>query len=188
MENKGNQFNARGNKQRRGRPRKDKPKDDFEQRIVDLARVTRVMAGGKRMRFRACIVVGDKKGQVGAGIAKGKDVSIAVNKAVDRAKKNLITVPIVKGTIPHELNVKYSSARVMMKPARQGRGVIAGGAVRAVLELAGVPNVVSKMMGSRNKVNNVFAVIEGLKSFKNIAGDKPVAEETVSSESIKKTK
>lgn len=160
--NRGERGGDRGGNRRR--PRKDKPKDDFEQRIVDLARVTRVMGGGKRMRFRACVVVGDRKGHVGVGIAKGKDVAIAVNKAVTRARKALITVPIVKGTIPHDLNIKYASARVMLKPARQGRGVIAGGATRAVLELAGVPNIVCKMQGSRNKVNNVFAVIEGLQS------------------------
>lgn len=162
--NQSNQDRGRG----RRRQRKDKPKDDFEQRIVDLARVTRVMAGGKRMRFRACVVVGNRKGQVGVGIAKGKDVAMAVNKAVTRARNSLITVPMVKGTIPHDLNVKYASARVLLKPARQGRGVIAGGAIRAVLELAGVPNVVSKMMGSRNKVNNVFAVMEGLQSLREV--------------------
>lgn len=162
--NQGNRGERGGDRGNRRRPRKDKPKDDFEQRIVDLARVTRVMGGGKRMRFRACVVVGDRKGHVGVGIAKGKDVAIAVNKAVTRARKALITVPIVKGTIPHDLNIKYASARVMLKPARQGRGVIAGGAIRAVIELAGIPNVVCKMQGSRNKVNNVFAVIEGLQS------------------------
>ncbi len=151
---------------RRRRNRRERPKDEFEQKIVDLARVTRVMAGGKRMNFRCCVVVGDHKGRVGVGLAKGKDVAIAVNKAVNKAKKNLITVPIVNGTIPHEVEVKYSSARIMIKPGRQGSGVIAGGPVRAVLEMAGVPNVVSKMRGSRNKVNNCFAVMEALQSLR----------------------
>lgn len=146
------------------RPR-NKPqvkKDDFEQYIVDLARVTRVMAGGKRMRFRACVVVGDKKGRVGSGLAKGKDVTMAVNKAGIKARKNLMTVPIVNETIPHPIESKYASARVMLKPARRGEGLIAGGAIRIVLAAAGIPNVVSKMRGSRNKVNNVTATIQAL--------------------------
>ncbi|MDP3970419.1 MAG: 30S ribosomal protein S5 [bacterium] len=151
---------------RKKQSERDRPKDEFEQRIVDLARVTRVMAGGKRMRFRACVVVGDKKGKVGAAISKGHDVAGAVNKAVKKAKKNLITVPLVNGTIPHEVNLKYSSAQILLKPARKGRGLIAGGAVRSVLELAGVPNIVAKMKGSRNKINNVGAVMEALKSLR----------------------
>ena len=153
MSNKGKR--KRGNKN-------DQPKDEFEQRIVDLARVTRVMAGGKRMRFRACVAVGDRKGRVGVGLAKGQDVAVAVNKAVRQAKKHLITVATVNDTIPHEVRCKYASADVLMRPARQGRGLIAGGAVRTVLELAGVPNIVAKMNGSRNKVNNVAAVMKAL--------------------------
>lgn len=143
--------------------RRQQPKDDFEQYIVDLARVTRVMAGGKRMRFRACVVVGNKKGDVGLGVAKGQDVTMAVQKAALKARKNLLHVPIVNDTIPHPIEHKFSSARVLLKPARRGRGLIAGGAIRVVLEAAGVPNVVSKMMGSRNKINNVSAVMEALR-------------------------
>ncbi|MBI2415716.1 MAG: 30S ribosomal protein S5 [Candidatus Kerfeldbacteria bacterium] len=145
---------------------KDLAKDDFEQRIVDLARVTRVMAGGKRMRFRACVVVGDRRGRVGIAIAKGKDVTVAVNKAASKARRHLITVPIVNGTIPHPVQNKYSSAVILLKPAPLGRGVIAGGAARAVLELSGVPNIVSKMLGSRNKINNVYAVMYALESLR----------------------
>lgn len=152
-------------KRKRGN-RSERPKDDFEQRIIDLARVTRVMAGGKRMRFRACVAVGDHKGKVGVGLAKGQDVSAAVNKAVRQARKNLMTVPIVNNTIPHVVRCKYASAEVLMRPARQGRGLIAGGAVRSVLELAGVANVVTKMIGSRNKVNNVAAVMKALQSLR----------------------
>jgi small subunit ribosomal protein S5 len=137
-------------------------KDEFEQYIVDLARVTRVMAGGKRMRFRACVVVGDKKGRVGAALAKGKDVTMAVQKAGVKARKKLMRVPIVNDTIPHPVLSKYASARVMLKPARRGEGLIAGGAIRIVLEAAGIPNVVSKMRGSRNKVNNVAATLKAL--------------------------
>lgn len=142
--------------------RSHRPKDDFEQYTVDLARVTRVMAGGKRMRFRACVVVGNKKGMVGVGVAKGQDVTAAVQKAAVKARKHLIHVPIIKDTIPHPVDVKYASARVLLKPAQRGRGLIAGGPVRVVLEAAGVPNIVSKMRGSRNKINNVNAVITAL--------------------------
>ncbi len=145
------------------RRRSNQPKDDFEQYIVDLARVTRVMAGGKRMRFRACVVVGNKRGSVGMGLAKGQDVTASVQKAALKARKQLIQVPIVNDTIPHPVEMKFASARIMLKPAQRGRGLIAGGPVRQVLTAAGVPNVVSKMMGSRNKINNVAAVIAALK-------------------------
>lgn len=156
-------------KRKRGRrPRRDEKKDEFDQQVIDLARVTRVMAGGKRMRFRACVVVGDKKGRVGMGVAKGADVSIAVNKAGTKARKQLITVPLVNDTIPHEVVAKFAGAEVFLKPARAGRGVIAGGPVRAVVELAGIKNIVSKMRGSKNKVNNVTAVINALKDMRTV--------------------
>lgn len=137
--------------------------EEWEQKIVDLARVTRVTKGGKRMRFRACVLVGDKNGQVGVGVAKGADVSMSVNKATSQARKQIIKVPIVKeGTIPHRIIEKYCAAVVMLKPAPKGSGIIAGGVVRLVMELAGVQNVVSKMMGSKNKINNVRATINAL--------------------------
>lgn len=150
---------------RGGRPggrggHRDKPDDGFEQRIVELARVTRVMAGGKRMRFRALVIIGNKQGKVGLGLAKGADVSLAVSKASTQARRALINVPMKNGTIPHEVTVKYKSARVFLKPAPKGTGIIAGGPVRAVLELAGVPNIVSKILGSSNKINNVRAVLQ----------------------------
>jgi len=154
-------------KQKRGkRNNRNEPKDDFEQKVIDLARVTRVMAGGKRMRFRACVVVGDMKGQVGMGVAKGADVAISVNKAAAKARKNLITVPLVNDTIPHELITKFCGAEVFLKPARTGRGVIAGGPVRSVVELVGIKNITSKMRGSKNKVNNVTAVMKGLEGLR----------------------
>lgn len=147
----------------RGR-REEKPKDEFESTIIDLARVTRVMAGGKRMSFRACIVVGDKKGRVGMGVMKGADVQLAVAKATEQAKKNLITVKLVEGTIPHRVEQKFKGALILLKPAKAGTGVIAGGPIRIVMGLAGITNIVSKMKGSSNKVSNVSAVIEALKS------------------------
>jgi small subunit ribosomal protein S5 len=139
---------------------------EFDQKIIDLARVTRVMAGGKRMRFRACVAIGDKKGRVGIGLAKGADVAISVNKAVTKAKKELIEIPIVNETIPHEMRIKLKAAKLLLKPAPRGTGVKAGGAIRVVLELGGVPNVVAKILGTNNKVNNVKALMEALKSFK----------------------
>ena len=156
-----------GKGHRRSRKKRDeKPKDEFDSIIVDLARVTRVMAGGKRMSFRACVVVGDKKGRIGMGIKKGADVQLAVQKATDQAKKRLATISLVEGTIPHTVNQKYKGASIMLKPAKAGTGVIAGGAARTVLELAGVKNVVAKMKGSTNKVNNVHSVIEALRTLR----------------------
>ncbi len=142
--------------------------DEFEQRIIDIARVTRVMAGGKRMRFRACVAVGNKKGKVGFGIGKGVDVATAVTKAVAKAKKQIITVPMVNDTIPHEVYHSFGAAKLLIKPARKGRGVIAGGAVRIVFELAGIKNITSKILGSNNKMNNVICAMQALDLLKEV--------------------
>jgi len=149
-------------RQSRGRGRGEPIKKDFEQKIVEIKRVTRVVAGGKRMRFRALVVIGDKKGKVGIGLRKGMDVSEAVNKAVNSAKKSMVSVKLVNDTIPHEVKHKYKSSVIFLKPARPGTGVIAGGAIRSVLDLVGVKNVLSKMIGSSNKVNNVTATYQAL--------------------------
>jgi small subunit ribosomal protein S5 len=122
------------------------------------------MAGGKRMSFRACVIVGDKKGRIGMGVKKGADVQLAVQKATNYAKKRLIQVPIVEGSIPHTVEYRSKGAIVLLKPAKEGTGLIAGGAVRVALEMAGVQNIVSKMKGSNNKINNLAAVIEALGS------------------------
>jgi len=143
-------------------------KDDFDQRILDIARVTRVMAGGKRMRFRACVAIGDKKGKIGIGVGKGADVTLAVNKAVNRARKEIIDVPIINDTIPHEVHHKYCAAKILFKPAKKGKGVIAGGVVRVILELAGVKNITSKVLGSGNKISNSRCTIEALKMLKRV--------------------
>lgn len=150
---------------KKGGARTEKP--EFEQYILDMARVTRVTQGGKHMSFRICVILGDRKGRVGYGIAKGKDVQLGVEKAVHQAKKNIITVPIVKETIPHLVLKKFKSSTVMLKPAPQGSGIIAGGAVRTVLDMAGIPNVSSKILGTtKNKIVTVKATFEALKSFK----------------------
>ncbi len=144
----------------------DQPKRDFEQKIVEIKRVTRVVAGGKRMRFRALVVIGDKKGKVGIGLRKGTDVTEAVQKAVNTAKKSMIHINLVNDTIPHEIKLKFKSCVVFLKPARPGTGVIAGGAIRQVLDLVGVKNVLSKMLGSSNKANNVMATYLALAKMK----------------------
>jgi small subunit ribosomal protein S5 len=126
------------------------------------------MAGGKRMSFRACVAVGDKKGKVGVGLAKGSDVTIAVNKAVNQAKKSMIEVSTVNETIPHEIYHKKGAAKILLKPARKGKGMIAGGATRIVLELAGIVNITSKILGTNNKVNIVKCTVEALDMLKKV--------------------
>ena len=160
---------------------------EFEQKIIDLARVTRVMAGGKRMWFRACVAIGNKKGKVGIGLAKGADVAIAVTKAVNKAKKEMIVVPLIKETIPHEIRIKSKAARILLKPAPKGTGIKAGGAVRVVLELAGVSNVVGKILGTNNKVNNVKALIEALASFKSKDSKRKFEKKEVKKTVVKKS-
>lgn len=140
--------------------------EELKQVLIDLARVTRVTTGGKRLRFRAGVAVGDKNGRVGMAVAKGADVALAINKAVTKAKKRLIEVPIINETIPHQIQEKFKAAKVLIKPAPKGTGVIAGGSVRIILDLAGVKNVVAKILGSKNKINNAKATIEALKSLK----------------------
>lgn len=151
--------------------------DEFEQKVIDLARVTRVMAGGKRMRFRACMVIGDGKGQIGYAVAKGSDVTIAINKAVAKAKKDMFKVSIHNDTIPHEILYKFKAAKVLLKPAPSGTGIIAGGAVREVLELSGVPNVVAKILGSSSKINNVKATFLALKKLQMGSGNRSLKSE-----------
>ncbi len=163
----GQRGGGRDRRPRRGGRRPEREKPEFDQTIVELARVTRVTKGGKRLRFRCCLVIGDRKGRVGYGVAKGADVQIAVEKAYRQAKKNMITVPLVNGTIPFDITAKSTSAKVMLKPAPKGSGVIAGGALRTVFEYAGIPNISSKIMGSKNKINNIkatFVAFEELSS------------------------
>ncbi|MDG1949823.1 MAG: 30S ribosomal protein S5 [bacterium] len=172
--------NGKDNKRGRGRGRGKRPQRaprEFEQKILDLARVTRVTAGGKRMSFRCALVIGDKKGRVGLGLAKGADVQIAIEKAYKQAKKNVVTVPMVNESLPHAINVKLGSAQVLLKPAPSGTGLKSGGAVRMVLEFAGVPNAVSKILNSSNKVNVAKATMEALRRLRVVeAKTKPKAE------------
>ena len=144
-------------------------KEEFESKLLDLARVARVSAGGRRFRFRAVVIVGNKLGKVGVGVAKGRDVAQAVEKATRLAKKNLIEIPIISDTIPHEVSAKFGSAKVILKPQRGGRGLVAGGTVRVICNLAGIKNISSKILGrTGNKLNNARATIAALKKLKGV--------------------
>lgn len=147
---------------------KKESKDELLERVVHIGRVTKVVRGGRNFRFTALVVVGDGNGKVGIGTGKAAEVPEAIKKAIQDGKKNLINVPIVNNTIPHEITGIYGAGRVLLKPAAEGTGVIAGGAVRAVCELAGIKNVRSKSLGTANARNIVNATIQGLKSLKEL--------------------
>jgi small subunit ribosomal protein S5 len=146
---------------------KTEKREEFESKLLDLTRVTRVAAGGRRFRFRAVVIIGNKEGKVGVGVAKGLDVAQAIDKATRMARKKTISVPIDQDTIPHEVSAKFGSARVLLLPKRRGRGLAAGGTVRTICTLAGIKNISSKVLGrTRNKLNNAMATIEALKNLK----------------------
>ena len=151
------------NKRRDNRNGKPEEEKQFDERVLSVDRVARVVKGGRRFRFRALVVVGDKKGRIGIGIAKGADVTTAVSKAVDVAKKHMIEVVTYKGSIPHEAQAKVGGSNILIKPASAGTGLIAGGAVRSILDVAGISNALSKSLGSTNKVNTAYATVEALK-------------------------
>ena len=141
---------------------------EFEQKLLDVTRTARMVAGGRRFSFRVVVIIGNKKGKVGAGVAKGADVTIAVEKAVRQAKKNLINIPMTEAkTIPHQVDAKFSAARVMLKPAAKGRGIIAGGTIRVICILGGLENITAKILGrTNNKLNNARATIKALEKLK----------------------
>lgn len=152
---------------REGERRFEKPKDEFESKLLDLSRVSHTRAGGKKMRFRAVIITGNKNGKVGLGIAKGADVQLAVEKATRLSKKYLIEVPTIRDTIPHEVQAKFGAAKVLLRPQGKGRGLVAGGTVRIVCVLAGIKNISSKILGNTgNKINNAKATIIALKKLR----------------------
>lgn len=160
----GPRRNGPGGHQRRDAG--EQVESEYEEKNLEVARVTRVTKGGKRMRFRVLTVIGNRKGRVGFGLAKGSDVAGATAKATAQARKALLTVPLHRETLPYAVQAKFAAAKVLLKPAPQGTGVKAGGAVRIVLELAGVPNVTSKILGSGNKINNVKATFQALRMLK----------------------
>ena len=160
---------ARGQRRGRGKKQKietseEKPQSEWIERVVQISRVTKVVKGGKKLSFRAIVIVGNKKGQVGVGCAKASEVIIAIQKAIADGRKNLITVPIFKTTIPHPITGRSGAGAVMLKPASQGTGIIAGGAVRLVLELAGIENILAKSLGSKAPLNAANATLEALKA------------------------
>jgi small subunit ribosomal protein S5 len=153
---------GRGQGPRGRRPEMAPEEKQFDERVVHIDRVARVVKGGRRFRFRALVVVGDRKHRVGIGTAKGADVTAAVTKATEIAKKHFISVPLYNGTIPHDVEAKVSGANILIKPASPGTGLIAGGTVRVVLEVAGVSNALSKSLGSSNKTNAAYATVAAL--------------------------
>ena len=146
--------------------RNDREQSEFEERVVSINRVTKVVKGGRRLRFAALVVVGDRNGRVGFGTGKAQEVPEAIRKAIEAAKKNIVTVPMVGTTVPHEVLGVFGGGKILIKPAVEGSGVAAGGAVRAVLELAGVADVTSKSLGSNTAINVVRATVEGLQQLK----------------------
>ena len=155
---------ARGGRRDDRRAQAPQEPKEFEEIVINIDRVARVVKGGRRFRFKALVVVGNNKGKVGVGVSKGQDVQTAIAKATDVAKKHLITVPIANQTIPHDVEVKLSGARVLIKPAAPGTGIIAGGVVRQIIGVTGIHNMLSKSLGSTNKVNIAYATIDALKS------------------------
>lgn len=159
----------RGGRQQRGGRRDERRSDapeaprEFEEVVVNIDRVARVVKGGRRFRFKALVVVGNRKDKVGVGVAKGADVQAAVAKATDVAKKHLVTIPLNGETIPHDSEVKFTGAHVLIKPAAPGTGIIAGGVVRQIIGVTGIRNMLSKSLGSTNKVNIAYATIEALR-------------------------
>lgn len=162
--NQGGPRGGRRGDNRGRRPEMAPEEKQFDERVIHIDRVARVVKGGRRFRFRALVVVGDRKNRVGIGIAKGADVTAAVTKATEVAKKHFITVNIKDGTIAHEAQAKVGGANILVKPASKGTGLIAGGTVRTILEVAGISNALSKSLGSTNKANTAYATIEALRS------------------------
>lgn len=176
---------------------RDREPSEFTETTLSVDRVTRVVKGGRRMRFRAVVVVGNRKGKVGLGTGKANEVQVAVGKAVKAARRKMINVPIIKGTIPHEVRIKFKSAKLLIMPASEGTGIIAGGALRTVFDHAGVKNVLSKRFGTGNKLVNAQAIIKALEKLRPVRGkvidpDAPVADksapevQSMSKEDLKK--
>jgi small subunit ribosomal protein S5 len=162
-----NKKRRTSSRRKREETKKEAPVSDWKERVVQIRRVTKVVKGGKKLSFRATVVVGNGKGQVGLGIGKSSEVIGAIQKAITDGRKNLVTVPIFKTTIPHKITAGAGAGSVVLKPASKGTGIIAGGSVRAVLELAGIENILSKSLGSDSPLNSARATLEALRNLKN---------------------
>ncbi len=147
---------------------------EFEESVVEVKRISKKTKGGNTIRFSALVVVGDKKGKVGVGLSKANEVSLAIRKSIEKAKRKMIEVPLKGTTIPYSISKKFSAAKVLLKPAPPGSGIIAGGAIRVVLEACGVRDAVGKILGSKNKTSNVYATLEALKALSKISKKKEV--------------
>lgn len=158
----GGRPQGRGGRRDDRRNRAPEEPKQFEEVVINIDRVARVVAGGRRFRFKALVVVGDRKNKIGVGVSKGADVQSAIAKATDKAKKHMVTVAVKDGTIPHEAETKLAGAHVLIKPAAPGTGIIAGGVVRSVLSVIDVKNLISKSLGSTNKVNIAYATVDAL--------------------------
>lgn len=143
--------------------RAQNPQSEFDEQVVQINRVSKKTKGGNKVGFSALTVVGDRKGKVGVGLGKAPDVAGAIRKGISQAKKHLVEAPLVNGSIPFRIDVKLGAAKIMLKPAPQGSGVIAGGAVRSVVTAAGIENISSKVLGTRNKISNIYATLEALR-------------------------
>ena len=159
-----NGRNGRKNDRRNNNRRQEREEKQFEELVINIDRVSRVVKGGRRFRFKALVVVGDRKNKVGVGVAKGQDVTAAIAKATNVAKKNMIEIALEGDTIPHEAEKKVTGAHVLLKPAAPGTGIIAGGVVRQIIGVTGIRNMLSKSLGSTNKVNIAYATVDALKS------------------------
>ncbi len=166
---------SKPDRKRPDRNAKREPKE-YEETTLSVDRVTRVVAGGRRMRFRAIVVVGNKKGKVGLGTGKANEVQLAVQKAASTAKRKMLQVPLINGTIPHSVDLKFKAARIRLMPAHEGTGIIAGGALRPILEAAGVKNVLSKRFGTNNKLVNAQCIMLAFARLKPARGGEVVAE------------
>lgn len=178
MDNRNTENKGRGRGPRDGDrrgPREEKEPSEWQEKVIQIRRVTKVVKGGKKMSFRAIVAVGNQKGQVGIGVGKAAEVIAAIQKAIADAKKQLVTVPMVGHTVPHQIEGISDASRVLIKPASKGTGVIAGGAVRSVLELAGIQDVLSKNLGASSPLNSARATIDGLarlRSAESVAADR----------------
>ncbi len=165
-DSKGGQRGQGRNNRDRG-DRREKEKDPFDFKLVEVRRVSKMFKGGRRMKLSVVVVVGDKKGRVGIGLGKGDDVRSAQEKAIAQAKKNLVLIPLKGNTIPHEVNHKFKASRVFLKPAAPGTGIVAGSSVRMVVEVAGINDVLAKILGGNNKITNAYATIQALASLRS---------------------